>query len=84
MLYRATNYLTWQQQVWLSHCNEPCAFLAYVGAKEILPFWDELIEDIEQLELSADFVTADLSKDGNITGYLFECLHCSKKRLHFD
>ena len=84
VLYRTPSYISWQQQVWLSHCNEPCAFLAYVGAKEILPFWDELIKDIEQQELSADFVKANLSKDGDMIGYLFECLHCSKKRLHID
>src|SRR4051812_13763397 len=29
---RTPSYVSWQQEVWLSHCNEPCAFIDYADS----------------------------------------------------
>jgi uncharacterized protein CbrC (UPF0167 family) len=49
-------YRGWQQEYWLAHCNDYCAFKGYVGWQEIEPVLNEFanIED-------------DLAKAGGIT-----------------
>lgn len=84
IIYRTPGYVSWQQEVWLTHCNEPCAFIDYVGIEEIEPYFDELIDDIENLGYPVKVVKTALSKDGSLKGYLFECVNCGKKRIHID
>jgi uncharacterized protein CbrC (UPF0167 family) len=81
---RTPGYNSWQETVWLSHCNEPCAFIDYADGETIKPFIDELEEDIEGNGYNKEQILEWLSKDGSLTGYLFQCLHCGKHRLHID
>lgn len=82
ILLRTPGYVGWQQEVWLAHCNEPCAFIDYVGSEEIEPYFDEIKDDIECYP--EDLIKSSLSKNGSLVGYLFECVKCGKKRLHID
>ena len=72
----------------LSHCDEFCAFKGYVGWKEIKPFKDELEDDLEQImddfDYDEDELKENLVNGSGMQGYLFECLHCGKHRLHVD
>jgi uncharacterized protein CbrC (UPF0167 family) len=81
---RTPCYNSWQQEVWLSHCNEPCVFIDYADGETIKPFIDELEEDIEGNGYNKEQLLEWLSKNGSVVGYLFQCLHCGKHRLHND
>jgi len=81
MCDRTPGYLAWQQAQWLVHCEQPCQFIAYVGAAEVEGLRSELAGDLQQL---GDTYVQALSADGNPTGYLFRCLQCGTHRLHTD
>ncbi|MED3563573.1 CbrC family protein [Bacillus xiapuensis] len=56
--------------------------------EEIIHFENELSEDIKKFcteyGLSKQEFQNGLINVGNLQGYLFECLHCGKHRLHVD
>ena len=87
ILQRTPWYKGHQQEYWLSHCNEPCAFIAYVGWEEIKNLLDDFVDlkkDCESLGLSLQELQKSLKNGGSCQGYLFQCLHCKKYRLYFD
>ncbi|MDU1891810.1 MAG: CbrC family protein [Dysgonomonas sp.] len=80
-------YCGWQQEVWLGHCGEPCAFIGYVGWQEIEDKLDEFVDlesDCNQFGLEREDLPKYLRNNGSCQGYLFRCLHCKKYRLYFD
>lgn len=81
---RTPSYVSWQQEVWLTHCNEPCAFIDYVDSKVIQPILHELEDDIENTGYDRKLIIEHLSSQGSLVGYLFKCLHCGTHRLHVD
>ncbi len=84
VVLRTPGYSGWQQEVWLSHCDDLCAFVGYPTAEKIEELWEELKEDIENSNFQdkEEFLTAISSE--SIGAYLFQCLHCGKHRLHID
>ena len=87
LLHRTPGYKSWQGEYWLTCCDDYCAYLGRVGADEldgmgiINPVCDEYMQREDCL--SRDVKTI-LSKDGPVTGYLFQCLHCGKFHLWVD
>lgn len=81
---RTPSYTSWQQAEWKVHCNEPCAFIDYADVATITPLLDELEEDIQNDGYPPEFIKTCLSKDGDLVGYLFQCVVCGKHRLHVD
>ena len=84
---RTPGYRGWQQEVWLSHCNDLCAFLGYVAWDDIKDKLDDfasLETDIQGYRMTVSDLEKHLIKDGHLQGYLFQCLHCKKYRLHMD
>jgi len=81
---KTPSYTSWQQEVWLTHCNEPCAFIGYADTKTIEPIIEELNDDIENNGYDPEFIRMHLSKDGSLVGYLFQCVNCEQHRLHVD
>ena len=85
---RTPGYHGWQQEYWLAHCGDYCAFIGYVG-------WEDLekmgiAEEIEQ-NYNQDICGFDLSdikncmvNQGGLQGYLFRCLHCGAHLLYAD
>ena len=72
LIHRTPGYSGWQQEYWRAHCGDYCAFLGYVGAKELRalgvledvlddPMWDE-----EQKEMIRQSVNG-----GHLQCYLF-------------
>ncbi len=87
LVTRTPGYRGWQQELWLAHCNEPCAFIGYVGWDEIKDRLDEFVSlenDIAEYGFSIDELSRYLRNNGDCQGYLFQCLHCGKLRLCFD
>ncbi|MDH6195470.1 uncharacterized protein CbrC (UPF0167 family) [Mycobacterium frederiksbergense] len=82
---RTPGYFSWQQSVWLTHCNEPCAFLGKTDREALEPILDEIRPDIERTYTrDPDWVLEHLTEDGMIAGCLFKCVHCGRHRLHVD
>ncbi|WP_027388652.1 CbrC family protein [Chryseobacterium gregarium] len=81
---RTPGYSSWQQEVWLTHCNEPCAFIGYADTQTIEPIAEELNDDIDNNGYDPELIRTHLSKDGSLVGYLFRCVNCGKHRLHVD
>lgn len=81
---KTPSYTSWQQEVWLIHCNEPCAFIGYADTKMIKLLMNELNDDIENNGYDSEFIKKSLSKNGSLVGYLFQCVNCGKHRLHVD
>lgn len=85
LIHRTPGYCGWQQEYWRAHCGDYCAFLGYVGAKELraLGVMEEVLDDPnwddDQKEIIQDMVNG-----GSVQGYLFQCLHCGKHLLWMD
>ncbi|MBR2806782.1 MAG: CbrC family protein [Oscillospiraceae bacterium] len=88
LFHRTPGYMSWQGENWLACCDDYCAYLGPVGMEELeeLGIKDEVLEDYASQVPSypIDVVEEYLSKDGDLTGYLFRCLHCGKYRLYVD
>lgn len=82
LVHRTPGYCGWQQEYWLAHCGDFCAFVGYVGWKEIKAM--DLEQEIEDGEYDIVEVKKYLTKGGAMSGYLFQCLKCGKHRLHID
>lgn len=84
---RTPGYRGWQQEHWLAHCGDFCAFIGYVGWEEIKDRLDEfasLEEDCADFGIHYDDLPKYLRNDGDCQGYLFRCLKCGKLRLWAD
>lgn len=80
-------YHGWQQEYWLAHCGDFCAFIGYVGWNEIKDRLDEfanLADDCANFGMSPDKLEKYLGNGGDCQGYLFRCLSCEKLRLWAD
>ena len=84
---RTPGYSGWQQEYWPAHCDDFCAFINYVGWREIeqMGITAEIEEDVSASgAYPISFVKEHLSVNGRLQGYLFRCLSCGKHRLHID
>lgn len=85
--FKNPGIVTWQGEIWPAHCNDYCAFVDYVGWKEIVAMGIE--KDVEENYMQNDEFNIAQVKDslidgGDMQGYLFVCLHCGKHRLCVD
>lgn len=85
LIRRTPGYRGWQQEYWLAHCGDYCAFLGY-------PDWDELekkglaaeVEKTYRRDICGiDFEDAKEHIKSNGC-YLFRCLHCGKHFVYID
>ncbi len=85
---RTPGYTGWQQEKWLSHCGDFCAFQNYVGWDDIKHLKNELEDDLDEIkeeyELTQKELEESLLNKGTMQGYLFQCLHCGQHRLAAD
>ncbi len=84
---RTPGYCGWQQEYWLAHCNDFCAFEGYVGWADIadkLENFADLRADCHAIGIEYDKLPETLRDGGDCQGYLFRCLHCGKLRLWAD
>lgn len=86
LFYRTPGYNSWQEEYWLTCCEDYCAFLGDVGTKELeaLGIADQVLADYMTLDNSYQNIRDDLVAKGWLAGYLFQCLHCHRYRLHVD
>ena len=91
VMKRTPGYRGWQQEIWLAHCNDLCAFVGYVGWDEIqqMGLAGEISEDLDENGSNLGIGTIEhvqqyCRNNGDLQGYLFQCLHCKKHRLYTD
>lgn len=88
LAHRTPGYSGWQQETWLSHCGDFCAFVGYVGWNEIKDLVDELKYDLENIKNDFGLTQSELEKvlisGGSLQGYLFKCVVCGHHRLTVD
>ncbi|MDO4258294.1 MAG: CbrC family protein [Actinomycetaceae bacterium] len=76
--HRTPSYSSWQGEMWRTHCGEAMAFMGYVS-------WDDVKDNQELVDsFELDDVVQDMSVDGDLTGYLFQCLHCGMQLGYSD
>lgn len=89
---RTPGFHGWQQESWLTCCDDAAAFLGVVGAKELKKDFPEAIAAVrkhikEDYELSGadleEFFNG-LSKDEEPSAYIFRCLHCQRYLAYAD
>jgi len=88
LIHRTPGYCGWQQEYWLAHCDDYCAFVGYVGWDDLVKMGiDQQIEQNYNKELNF-FELEDVKKimcnGGGMQGYLFQCLHCGEYFLYVD
>lgn len=79
---RTPGFISWQGERWLTHCGDAAAFLGPVGWEELKDLPDAqaaLLEDGCDEEM-----LALVRKDGDLTAYLFRCLHCGVHLAYAD
>ena len=87
LIHRTPGYHGWQQEYWRAHCGDYCAFLGYVGYKELeqMGIVDEVLDDTIWKEwMKPETMLRNMVDGGSVQGYLFRCLHCGKYRLWVD
>jgi|SRR5947209_1226857 len=81
--YRTPGFSSWQQERWLMHCGDGCAFLGPAGKQQVEAIASpELIDSLcAETELDDDEFDAyldTLDRDCGPTAYIFRCLHCGQ------
>lgn len=88
LIHRTPGYHGWQQEYWRTHCGDFCAFIGYVGYRELkqMGIVDDVLDDSVWDEWGAEWedMVQYMVNGGGVQGYLFQCLHCGKYRLWID
>ena len=85
---RTPSYLSWQEEVWLTCCNDACEFHGDASSKEI----EQLdLNQIREIANSTGFLLEELEiiiknyqPRGNPAFYKFICRHCHHIQYHVD
>lgn len=87
--YRTPGFSGWQQERWVTCCDDAAAFIGRAGTKEVAVHGPALAEALRN-ELGWDdgpdwqnYYRA-LSSNDEPTAYLFRCLHCNKVNGYSD
>ncbi|HZS10027.1 MAG TPA: CbrC family protein [Blastocatellia bacterium] len=81
--WRTPGFSGWQQERWLVHCSDACAFLGPAGKEEVEAFTNKELLNSLQAESEMDDgefreYFNSLRRDHGPTAYIFKCLHCGQ------
>ena len=84
LIHRTPGYFGWQQEYWIAHCDDYCAFVGYVGWKELVDMGiDGQIEKNYDQNLNG-FDIKDVKEcmynEGGMQGYLFQEKNWERQR----
>jgi uncharacterized protein CbrC (UPF0167 family) len=89
---RTPGFAAWQTEQWLTCCEQPAAFVAPMGLKELRDF-DYTLEGqlmmyiVQELHISGGAATRmleGLKKDHSPTAFVFKCLKCERNLGYVD
>lgn len=85
LIHRTPCYCGWQQEYWLAHCDDYCAFMGYYdwAALEREGIAAEIEETYREDVCMIPFEDAKEYIQNNEC-YLFKCLHCGKHFIYLD
>lgn len=85
LIHRTPGYCGWQQEYWLAHCDDFCAFMGYRtwGDLEKMGIDKEIEKTYREDICGVDFEAAKEHLQIE-SGYLFKCLHCGKHFIIID
>jgi uncharacterized protein len=90
---RTPGYIGWQQEAWLMHCNDACAYLGFPTHEEldgglataVATMTDDLgIPDKDWRMMQEAYVPGGFQPQGRVGLYKFRCLHCGTLLLACD
>jgi uncharacterized protein CbrC (UPF0167 family) len=87
LAHRTPGVASFQDLEWPAHHGDYCAFIGYVGWKEIAPYAGELGSDLARLRRELGWRKPELESwvnGASVQGYLFRCTTCGMHRLAFD
>ena len=88
--HRTPGFHSWQQDHWLYHCGDGCAFIGAAGRSELEEYPDALAalrregESFGWDERQITEYLVSLTKGGSPTAYLFRCLVCGTHLAYSD
>jgi len=87
--FRTPGFIGWQQERWLVHCGDACAFLGLAGKDELLRYESQELLDSLRADVAMDDTQfrdylEDLDKELGPTAYVFQCLHCRLYKGYSD
>lgn len=89
---RTPSYISWQSEVWLTHCNAICSFHGDFEKKDLLDHFEDLAPHIkEKFGMKPDealdpqeFLQYYNHQCSNPSFYKFVCTDCNKILVHVD
>jgi hypothetical protein len=86
--HRTPGFFGWQQEHWLTCCDDAAVFLGPAGKKELKAKYADVIPEVQE-ECGLDGEEWDeyfnaLVKGGSPTAYVFKCLHCKRLLAYSD
>ncbi|WP_237536566.1 CbrC family protein [Streptomyces sp. SID5785] len=87
---RTPGFSGWQQERWLTHCGDGAIFRGHAGAAELAPHPDAIaaieadLDRYRRAPAQVDHFMSSLDKDGQPTGYAFECRICGAWLAYAD
>ena len=87
---RTPGFFGWQQERWLYHCSDAAAFVGRIGWEDVKRLPDaqaSLLAELAELGVEPSEAQRQLQllhPDGDLTGYLFRCLHCGAQLAYSD
>lgn len=88
--YHTPQFFSWQDNIWLTHCDDFCSYLGIVYWSDIQKLGKEveaqIIADFKQSkqDFSIASIKKNLQEDSEMVGHLFQCCHCKKFRLYIE
>jgi uncharacterized protein len=90
--YRTPGFAAWQEEKWLTCCNDAAAFVEPIGYAEVRARYPQLEGTlmtyiVYELEISGSAATRllhALDRDSGPTAYVFACRHCDSQTAYVD
>lgn len=86
--HRTPGYVSWQQEWWLSHCNDACEFLGDASEEDIAKASADTkrqwMAEYDFGEKEWEDITRGYKPKGDPAFYKFRCCHCGLVLLGWD
>jgi len=86
--HRTPGYPSWQQEIWMAHCGDACAFLGDASKEELVALAGPDLDGLLERELLRDSdwrgLLSSYVPGGDPAVYHFRCLRCQASVFSLD
>jgi uncharacterized protein CbrC (UPF0167 family) len=86
--HRTPGYTSWQQEIWLAHCGDACAYLGDASKEDLLALSGDDLASLLDRELLRDndwrHLLSTYVPGGDPAVHHFHCLHCRVSLFTLD